>query len=111
MCIGIPMQVLHTEPGHAVCVGRGQQRRVRTALVGAVAAGDWLLVFIDTAQTRLDTRQAQEINATLDLLQAALQGDDTLAPPPAFVLPSSWTAAQLRALAGAAPTTVVESTP
>lgn len=108
MCIGIPMQVLATDPGHASCAGRGETRRVRTALVGDVAVGDWLLVFIDSAQEVLSPQRAQEINATLDLLQRALHGDASDAAHEladaahtAFELPSRWTTEQLRALSGA----------
>lgn len=112
MCIGIPMQVISTEPGHAHCAGRGETRRVRTALLGDVAPGDWLLVFIDSAQERLDARRAAEINATLDLLQLAMSGD-TLDPADAahaaFELPSRWTTAQLRALSGQTPNHTTES--
>ena len=114
MCIGIPMQVLATEPGHAHCVGRGETRRVRTALVGGVAPGEWLLVFIDSAQERIEATRAAEVNATLDLLQAAMSGD--LVPPDqdapvAFDLPSRLSTAQLRALSGAPPIPATESLP
>lgn len=112
MCIGIPMQVISTDPGHAQCDGRGETRRVRTALLGDVAPGEWLLVFIDSAQERLDARRAGEINATLDLLQLAMAGDaldPTDVADAAFELPSSWTTAQLRALSGASPTHTTES--
>jgi len=133
MCIGLPMQVMRTEPGHALCAGRGESRRVRTALVGEVAPGDWLLLFIDSAIERLDAGRAAEINATLDLLQAAIAGPsgsteagaapDDLAggsADPGFDLPSRWTTDELRALSGQAaataqplrPTdTLLESTP
>jgi hydrogenase expression/formation protein HypC len=112
MCIGIPMQVIATEPGHALCAGRGETRRVRTALLGDVAPGEWLLVFIDSAQERLDAPRAAEIDATLDLLQAALAGDlpdPSDDDPPAFDLPSRWSEAQLRALSGAPSTALAES--
>ena len=90
MCIGIPMQVLSSEPGHAQCFGRDELRRVRTALVGDVREGEWLLIFLDSAQERLSEQRAQEINATLDLLAAALQGQDVNVPTDqdAFELPS-----------------------
>ena len=106
MCIGIPMQVIATEPGHAHCTGRGEVRRVRTALVGDVVPGEWLLVFIDSAQERLDATRVHEINATLDLLHDAMHGDahaPTGTTAAAFDLPSRWTTEQLRALSGAAP--------
>lgn len=112
MCIGIPMQVITTDPGHAQCAGRGETRRVRTALLGDVAPGEWLLVFIDSAQERLDASRAGEINATLDLLHLAMAGD---AVDPAddahaaFELPSRWTTEQLRALSGATPIHTTES--
>lgn len=112
MCIGIPMQVIKVEPGHAQCFGRGETRRVRTALVGDVAPGEWLLVFIDSALERLDAQRVQEINATLDLLQAAMSGepaDPTDGAHLAFDLPSRWTTEQLRALSGAPSTHHTES--
>jgi len=98
MCIGIPMQVARVEPGHATCVGRGETRRVRTALVGDVAPGDWLLVFLDSARERLSAERAAEVDATLDLLAEALGG--SALGEIGFELPSAMSAAQLAALAG-----------
>lgn len=102
MCLGIPMQVMATEAGHAQCVGRLGLRRVRTALVGEVAVGDWLLVFLDSAQERIAVERAQEIDSTLDLIEAVMQGEagDGAA---AFALPSAMSGEQLRALSGARP--------
>ncbi len=99
MCIGIPMQVVAVEPGHAQCAGRGDLRRVNTALVGAVALDEWLLIFIDSAQERISFERAQEINATLDLMEAALHGEshDIRA---GFALPSAMSLEQLLALSG-----------
>ena len=110
MCIGIPMRVDHIEPGHALCSGRGETRRVRTALVGDVVPGDWLLVFIDSAQQRLEPQRVAEIDATLDLLLAAINGgaQDSSA---AFDLPSRWSTAQLRALSGTSSTPTPEGMP
>lgn len=96
MCIGIPMQVIAVEPGHAVCNGRGEARRVRTALVGHVTLHDWLLVFIDSAQEVITVERAQEINATLDLMQASLAGEAL--PAAAFALPSAMSREQVLAL-------------
>ena len=99
MCMGLPMQVYATEPGHALCEGRGERRRVRTALVGQVAVGDWLLVFLDSAQEMLSVERAREIASTLDLLAAAMSGG----PPggeAGFALPSHTDFSQLLALSG-----------
>lgn len=102
MCIGIPMQVLSTRAGHAVVSGRGEQRRVDTALIGHCRPGDWLLIFLDSARERLDIRRADEINATLDLIAATLGADDGhhASDAAAFTLPSAMSAAQLAALTG-----------
>jgi hydrogenase expression/formation protein HypC len=108
MCIGIPMQVLTIEPGHALCQGRGEQRRVNTALLGSVSAGDWLLIFLDSAQERLSAERALEINATLDLMAAALQGQDSFEAV-AFALPSAMSQAQILALSGAPDTNTLET--
>lgn len=105
MCIGIPMQVVAVEPGHALCAGRGERRRVRTALVGEPAVGDWVLVFIDSVRERIDARRAAEIDATLDLLEAVQAGraGTAGAQQAAFVLPSSASASELLALCGRPP--------
>lgn len=101
MCIGIPMTVLATRPGFAQVQGRGERREVDTALVGEVQPGDWLLVFLDSARERISVARADEVNATLDLLQAALDG--SAVADPQFPLPSSLSAAQVAALSAQAP--------
>ncbi|MDI3514171.1 MAG: hydrogenase expression/formation protein HypC [Rhodocyclaceae bacterium] len=102
MCLGIPMQVMAVEPGHVRCVGRLGLRRVRSALVGEVAVGDWLLVFLDSAQERISADRAREVDATLDMIEAVMQGDAGDGDA-AFALPSAMSSEQLRALSGARP--------
>ena len=99
MCIGIPMQVADLEPGYAVCIGRGERRRVRTALIGEAKPGDWLLVFLDSAQERISADRAAEVNATLDLLAAVQTGEGGDAAA-GFALPSQLSAKDLLALTG-----------
>ncbi len=100
MCIGIPMQTIGVEPGHAWVAGRGEVRRVDTALLGAVAEGEWLLVFLDAARERIDAARAAEVNAVLDLLQNALQGESLAHDESAFALPSQMNTTTLAALTG-----------
>ena len=100
MCIGVPMQVLRTEPGYAICLGRGEQRRVNTALIDAAAPGDWVLVFMDSVRERISAARAEEVNTTLDMVQAAMDGQH-VDMDPGFVLPSAMSPQQLQALAGA----------
>jgi len=74
MCVGVPMTVISTEGVTALCERRAEQRRVSTALIGEVAIGDRLLVFIDSAIRRLDPDEAQQIDDALDGLAAAIEG-------------------------------------
>ena len=99
MCIGLPMQVVATEPGHAWCEGRGERRRVNTALVGTVAPGDWLLVFLNDAREQIDSVRALEVNGALDLMVDAMQGIDASGDA-GFLLPSQMTAEQIKQLSG-----------
>ncbi len=101
MCIAIPMRVVALSSGRATCEGRGELREVETALVGDCAVGDWLLVFIDSARECITPARAAEVDAALDLLQAALRGDDAAAGDFHFALPSAMSADQLAALSGA----------
>ena len=106
MCIGIPMQVQALQPGHAQVVGRGEQRRIDTALVGPLQVGDWVLVFLDAAREVISPERAAEVNAVLDLVADSMVGDyapDGCFGDPGFTLPSAMSAEQLQALSGATP--------
>jgi hydrogenase expression/formation protein HypC len=107
MCIGIPLRVIEAWPGAALAEGRGLCERVDTRLVGDVAPGQWLLVFQGAARERIDVVRAAEVNAALDLLDAAFAGDraSATADDPGFELPSRWSPAQLAALTGTHPPT------
>lgn len=98
MCIGWPMQVQAVRPGHALVRRGAQQCEVRTSLLGPVAPGDWLLVFLDDAREALSPERAAEINATLALVEAAMAGIPGSAAEAAFGPPSTtWTPEQLEA--------------
>lgn len=75
MCIAIPMQVIATDGAFALCEGRGERRRVHTALLDAVAPGHWLLVHVDTAREIIDEQRAAMVNDALDALERAMSGD------------------------------------
>lgn len=100
MCIGIPMQVIEADGRFALCEGRGERRRINTALVGEVSSGDWLLVFLDDARERIDADRATEVNAALDLVLGAMQGLGTQEDA-GFALPSQMSPEQMKALTGA----------
>ncbi len=102
MCVGVPMEVVAADAGFAWCIGRGARRRVATILIGAVEPGEFVLVFKDTAVERIDAARATEVNAALDLVEAALAGSPAAHDEPPFALPSTMTVAQIAELAGTA---------
>lgn len=109
MCIGIPMRVIEAWRGAALVAGRGRSERIDTRLIDAdgIAAGQWLLVFHGAARERLDARRAAEIDAALDLLDAAMAGNvERAGADPGFALPSGLSAAQLARLTGQGPPAV-----
>ncbi|MCA0327902.1 MAG: HypC/HybG/HupF family hydrogenase formation chaperone [Proteobacteria bacterium] len=100
MCIGIPMQVIASREGLAICLRDGEPVRVRTSLIGDAQPGDWLLVFQSDAVERLDPVRAAEILSTLALVQDAGQGGLGDAEA-AFALPSRYSQAEITHMSGA----------
>lgn len=99
MCIGIPMCVMSVTPGHALCEGRGERRNINTVLIGDTVPGDWLLVFLESARERISAERAAEVDAALDMVLGAMNGEAPGATA-AFELPSSMNMRQVAALAG-----------
>ncbi len=62
MCIGLPMQVIESGFGYAICKGMDITRQVDTLLVGEQAEGTWLLVFLNSAREVLTEDDALKIN-------------------------------------------------
>jgi hydrogenase expression/formation protein HypC len=106
MCIALPAQVLRVEPGHAWVDTREGRRRVSTALVGDPAPGDWLLVFLDSARSVIDAARAAEVEALLDLVQAAMGAPAPSGATTDFDLPSRLDSAALARLTGQTTTAV-----
>ena len=75
MCIGIPMQILQTFPGYAICQTADASHRIDTLLVGEQPPGTWLLTFLNTAREVISSEQAQQINDALTALERVMQGD------------------------------------
>lgn len=79
MCVGVPMRVIETGPGVALCEGAGGRREaVDVALVGEPPLGAWLLVFLGAAREILSEQQADEIAGALRAVELALQGETNL---------------------------------
>jgi hydrogenase expression/formation protein HypC len=100
------MQVLRIEPGYAVCEGRGEKRRVTTALVGDVVVGDWVLIFLNDAREIIDAQRAAEVNMALNWVQDAMGGahleclrDEDIG----FMLPSQMNLQDLKEMTGEKP--------
>lgn len=74
MCIGIPMQVIETGEGFALCEGMGETKRISTLLVGDQPEGTWLLTFLDAAREVLDPARAAQITDAVTAVNLVMQG-------------------------------------
>jgi hydrogenase expression/formation protein HypC len=76
MCIGFPMRVIEGDEFTALCERGGERRRLSMMLVGAQRPGSFVLVHLDAAIRVLEEEEAQLIDAALDGLAAAADGQD-----------------------------------
>jgi hydrogenase expression/formation protein HypC len=78
MCLGIPMRVVSTSQGAALCEADGEARNVSTMLVGdgAVVPGAHLLVHAGAAVRVIDADEARLIGDALRAVLAAAEGRD-----------------------------------
>lgn len=74
MCIGIPMQVVETGEGYAVCEGMGERKVISTMLVGDQPVGAWLLTFLDAARETLSAVDAARITDAVTAVNMVMQG-------------------------------------
>lgn len=75
MCMGLPMQVVETRDGYALCDGMGERREINTQLVGDQPPGTWLLTFLDSAREVLTAEDAALISDALTAVSRVMQGD------------------------------------
>lgn len=78
MCIGIPMQVIEAHELHAVCIDDSQRVTVDTTLVGQVADGDWLLVFLGAAREVLDASTALTMRDAVQAVSRIMNGNTSV---------------------------------
>lgn len=74
MCLGIPMQVIRSEEGRALCRDGAEQQWVDMSLVGEQAADSWVLVFLGAAREVLDEQRALQMRDALSAVQAVMSG-------------------------------------
>lgn len=74
MCLGIPMRVIETQTGFALCQTEGGVRRIDTLLVGDQPVGAWLLTFLDCAREVLSEERAFQIRDALRAVELAMRG-------------------------------------
>jgi hydrogenase expression/formation protein HypC len=81
MCLGIPGQVVQTFEEHDVRMGRvdfsGVRKNVCLAHVPEAAVGDYVLVHVGFALSRLDEQEAQRV---FEFLEQMNQLDELQAP-------------------------------
>ena len=76
MCLGIPAQVVEldeAEAGIAKAEISGVRRKVSIALCPEAGVGDWVLVHVGFALSRIDEEQARETLALLEQMGEAYE--------------------------------------
>ncbi|MFP4682663.1 MAG: HypC/HybG/HupF family hydrogenase formation chaperone [Ectothiorhodospira sp.] len=74
MCLAVPAEVVERLPGDQVRVDLGGVcKTVSTALLDEVAVGDYVIVHVGFAISRLDPQEARR---TLELVRALARGAD-----------------------------------
>ena len=76
MCLGIPAQIVEvvdTQSGLAKAEISGVRRSVSIALCPEAGVGDWVLVHVGFALSRIDEEQARETLALLEQMGEAYE--------------------------------------
>lgn len=76
MCMGLPMRVIKSGFGSALCDYNGEQLQIDTMLVGDLSPDTWVLVFIDAAREVISADSAKKINDALSSLSSVMNGGD-----------------------------------
>ena len=78
MCMGLPMQIIESGFGSAICDYNGEQRQIDTMLIGQQEPGTWILVFVEAAREVIDEQTALQIRDALQALDMVMGGDDNI---------------------------------
>jgi hydrogenase expression/formation protein HypC len=74
MCLGVPMQLRAVDGIVGRAEDRGAEALVDLSLVPDAAPGDWVLVFLGAARSRLEAGEAAKIAAALAGLASLMAG-------------------------------------
>jgi hydrogenase expression/formation protein HypC len=73
MCLALPARVVEVHPGQVATVDLdGVRRKVSTALLEEIAVGDYVILHVGFALSRLDQAEAE---ATLNLFASLAEGE------------------------------------
>jgi len=78
MCIGVPMKIVETGFGVAVCESKGKRHEIDTMLIGEQPVGTWVLVFINAARQVIEPDEAMRIASALEALEKVMAGDNEI---------------------------------
>lgn len=76
MCLGVPMQVITAKEHVALCQHGNKVEEVSLALIGDVAEGQDVLVYLGSAVRVLERQEARQIGDALEALNRAANGED-----------------------------------
>ncbi|MEV4782073.1 HypC/HybG/HupF family hydrogenase formation chaperone [Burkholderia sp. LMU1-1-1.1] len=87
MCLAIPVRVVEVLPDQQAVIDiGGVRKRISTALIDSVAAGDYVILHVGYAIGKLDEEEARRTLALFG--EAALAAGDTAGPSHPESIPS-----------------------
>ena len=78
MCIGVPMQVIETGDGMALCRGPNGDEHISMMLVGEQKTGTWVLCHLGWAREVITAEDAANIRKALEGLNAIMNGAEEI---------------------------------
>lgn len=78
MCIGVPMKIVETGIGYAVCESKDLSHQIDTMLIGDQKIGTWVLVFINAAREVIPEEDALKIVDALQALETVMAGGEDI---------------------------------
>jgi hydrogenase expression/formation protein HypC len=84
MCLGIPgviAEMTNEPPGFATVEMAGVRRAVDTSLLNDVRPGDWVLVHLGFALTKMDAEEARAVLGLIGAQSLAEDGEPSAAQP------------------------------
>lgn len=78
MCVGVPLQVIDSGQGIALCRGPNGEEHINMLLIGDQPVGTWVLSHLGWGREVITAEDAENINKALQVLNAIMNGAEEI---------------------------------